>query len=175
MRGERRWKAAVTEHEAVVREFLVACERVTPESWHRAPGPKKWSPADVALHVCRAYELGREAAAGGESMRLRVSPRFAWFLRTLLLPVVVATKRFPRGAVAPSELVPDPKEARLLTPKAAAARVQSVAGQAAEALRRAARAPSGSGFTHAYFGPLSPRTTLRLLSAHTRHHARTLK
>jgi hypothetical protein len=27
---------------------------------------------------------------------------------------------------------------------------------------------------HAYFGPLTPRAALRMLSAHTRHHARTL-
>jgi hypothetical protein len=27
---------------------------------------------------------------------------------------------------------------------------------------------------HACFGPLTPRATLRLLSAHTRHHARAL-
>ncbi|MGI8402335.1 MAG: DinB family protein [Gemmatimonadaceae bacterium] len=172
MRDERRWTAALAEHETAVSEFIDACGRVPRGDWHRSPAPAKWSPAAVALHVCRAYELGRESAAGGEGMRLRVSSHFARLLRTLVLPVVIATKRFPRGAVAPSELVPDAKEAQRLMPDAAAARLHSVADQAAAALRRARL---DRGFTHAYFGPLSPRTTLRLLSAHTRHHARTLK
>jgi len=130
--------------------------------------------AAVALHVCRAYELGRDAMAGGESMRLRVSPRVAWFSRTLILPLVLATKRFPRGARSPSEVVPDAAESLLLTPDAAADRLQRVAAEAAQALQRAAGQRPTPRVTHAYFGPLTPHTTLRLLSAHTWHHARSL-
>jgi hypothetical protein len=111
---------------------------------------------------------------GGQSMRLRISQPGAWFLRTLMLPVIFATKRFPRGATAPVEVVPDAAEARLLMPDAAATRLQRVADQAAAALRRAAAERAATSFTHAYFGRLAPHATLRLLSAHTRHHARGL-
>ena len=70
-RSDRVWNAALAEHETVVRAFLEVCERVAPADWHRAPAPKKWSAAAVALHVCRAYEMGRDAMAGGQGMRLR--------------------------------------------------------------------------------------------------------
>ena len=174
MGDERRWTAAVVEHETVVRAFLTACRGVAPADWQRAPAPGKWSPAAVVLHVCQSYELGRDSVAGGPGMRLRVAPPVAWFSRTLLLPVILATKRFPLGATAPAEVVPDTAEARLLLPDAAAARLQRVSKQAAVALRRAAGERPAPRLTHAYFGALNPLAALRLLSAHTRHHARRL-
>src|ERR1700682_13202 len=174
MRDERRWNAALAEHEIVVREFLAVCERVAPADWQRSRAPGKWSPAAVTLHVCRVYELGRDAMNGGQSSRLMISHPGAWFLRTLMLPVIFATKRFPRGATAPVEVAPDAAEARLLMPDAAATRLQRVGDQAAAALRRAAAEGAATSFTHAYFGRLAPHATLRLLSAHTRHHAREL-
>ena len=164
----------MAEHETAVRSFVAVCERVAPGDWQRSPAPMKWSPAAVMLHVCRAYELGRDAVNGGKSMRLQVSRSSAWFSRTLVLPVILATNRFPRGAAAPVEVVPDAAEARLLMQDESTARLQHVAGQAASALREASRDRPSLRLTHAYFGPLSPHGTLRLLSAHTRHHARGL-
>jgi hypothetical protein len=174
MRSERRWISAIAEHETVVREFLDVCERCPPGDWHRAPAAGKWSTAAVALHVCRAYELGQNAMAGGPSMRLRVSKPYSWLLRALMLPVIVATKRFPRGVRAPREVAPDLEEAKLLTPDAARARLKRVADEAAAAFRQAGRDRSAPLMTHAYFGALTPYAALRMLSAHTRHHSRTL-
>lgn len=171
---DRRWTAALAEHERALAAFASACERIPPASWHRAPAPGKWSPAEVVVHVCQAYELGRDAAAGGPGMRLLVSRRRAWQLRTLMLPLVVVTSRFPRGVPAPREVTPDPAASRGLTPDAAAARLERVAGDAAAALRRAADVRPMPRIMHAYFGALTPRASLRLLSAHTRHHARGL-
>jgi hypothetical protein len=174
MRSESRWNAAIAEHDTAVREFLDLCAQCAPAQWHRAPAPDKWSTAAVALHVCRAYELGRDAMAGGPSMRLRVSKRYSWVLRTLMLPVILATTRFPRGVRAPREVAPDLEEARLLTPDAAATRLKRAADEAAAAFRQGGRNRSAPLMTHAYFGPLTPYTALRMLSAHTRHHARAL-
>lgn len=112
--------------------------------------------------------------AGGPSMRLRVSNRYSWLLRTLMLPVILATKRFPGGVRAPREVAPDLEEAKLLAPDAAATRLKRAADEAAAAFRQADRGRSAPLMTHAYFGPLTPYTALRMLSAHTRHHARAL-
>lgn len=174
MRSERRWVAAIAEHDTVVREFLDECERCPSGDWQRAPGAGKWSTAAVALHICRAYELGQNAMAGGGSMRLRVSKPYAWLLRTLMLPVILATQRFPRGVRVPREVAPDLEEAKLLTQDAARARLKRVADEAAAAFRQAGRDRSAPSMTHAYFGALTPYTALRMLSAHTRHHARAL-
>ena len=164
----------MAEHETIVRAFMAAIHDVAPAHWQRAPAPGKWSPAAVVLHVCLAYELGRDAVVRGASMRLRVAPSAAWLSRTLLLPVLLATKRFPRGARAPSEVVPNDDEARQLSRDVAIARLQRAAAEAAATLRRAAGERSTPRVMHAYFGALTPYTTLRLLSAHTRHHARGL-
>ena len=174
MGDERRWTAALLEHETVVRAFLAECQAVAPADWQRAPAPGKWSPAAVALHVCRAYELGRDAIAGGPGMRLLVAPAAAWFARKLLLPFLLATKRFPQGANAPREVVPDVAEARLLLQDVAAARLLRVSQQAAMALRHAADGYPAARVSHAFFGALNPHTALRVLSAHTRHHTRLL-
>jgi len=171
MGNDRRWTAALAEHETVVGDFLAACAGIQPNDWQRAPAQGKWSPAALALHVCRAYELGRSAIAGGPGMRLLVAPSAAWFARTVFLPALLATKRFPRGARSPREVVPDAAEASLLSPGTATARMKSAADSAAEALRRAAVDHPAIRVTHAYFGALTPYETLRLLSAHTRHHA----
>jgi hypothetical protein len=174
MRHGWRWSAALREHDTAVREFIAACGRIAPDCWQRAPMPGKWTAAAVMLHVCRAYELGRDAAAGGESMRLKVSPSAALISRMLILPVVLATHRFPRGARSPREVVPEAAEASRLLPDVAARRLQDAAEQAAEELRQAAARRPVPRVTHAYFGPLAPLATLRLLSAHTVHHARDL-
>ncbi len=174
MRDTWQWRAALAGHQNAVGEFLAACERLGPDDWQRALAPGKWTAAAVVLHVCRAYELGRDAAAGGPSMRLRVSPSAAWISRMLILPVVLTTHRFPRGARSPREVVPDLGEACVLLRDAAAKRLHDAAAQAAEQLRQAAARRPVPLVTHAYFGPLAPLATLRLLSAHTVHHARDL-
>jgi len=92
----------------------------------------------------------------------------------MVLPVILATKRFPRGVAAPAEVLPDGAEARLLTKEDAAARLLSAARQAAEALSQAGAERTAPFVTHAYFGSLTPHAALRLLSAHTQHHGRGL-
>jgi hypothetical protein len=169
-----RWSAILAEHEREVVNFIAVLQRVDRSAWTRSPAPGKWSPAAVALHVCEAYGLVIDAAAGGPGMRLRVAPAAAWLSRTLLLPVLLATKRFPRGAAAPLEVLPHLALAEQLGLPDAVERFRTAADEAAAALRQASRERPKLRVSHAYFGPLTPRATLRLLSAHTRHHARAL-
>lgn len=171
-----RWQAALAEHEREVRAFAAALARVPEPRWHHPPAPGRWTAAELALHVCQAYELGRDAlVAGTPGMRLVARPWQAWLGRTLLLPALLAARVFPRDAPAPAEVRPDATEARTLSPAAAAARLERAAREAAEALEAAAARRPVPRFTHAYFGPLPPRQVLRLLSAHTRHHTAGLR
>ena len=158
-----------------VREVIAICERIPTGRWHQSPAPGKWSAADVVLHLCRAYEVGRDAANGGPGMRVLVSPARAWALRTLLLPVILLARRFPRGVRAPREVAPVGATSATSTPDEALASLERVAREAAVALRCAADSRPVPRLMHAYFGPLAPRTALRVLSAHTRHHARGLR
>jgi hypothetical protein len=168
------WAAVIAEHEREVGRFLATVRRVSPADWNVAPADGKWSPAAVALHVCQSYEFATAAAGGSVVMRMRVSSRAASLYRTLLLPVMLATRFFPTGVRAPAEVRPDLALAAELSADEAEARLRQSANAASAALRQASQERPSFRIVHAYFGPLTPRAALRMLSAHTRHHARTL-
>ncbi len=175
MTSQRRWSAAISEHDEVLADFISHVQRVQPGHWWLSTKAGKWSPAEEALHVVIAYELGSGAVAapGGEGgMRMLVSPRRAWLSRQILLPLLLLSKRFPRGAQAPAEVVPSLSEAATLSAADVTARLVNSAREAAAALRRTDASATPRRFVHAYFGPLEALSTLRLLSAHTRHHTR---
>ena len=174
MTHQRRWADAADEHARAVRAFVDAMVRVPELRWHTPRAAGKWSAAALALHVCQAYEFGRDAVRNGTAMRLKVPAPVAWISRVVVLPVLLARDRFPPGAEAPAEVVPDLAEAAQLGRDALAARLRCSAADALEALQRAAREAPALRVTHAYFGPMPPLQTLRLLSAHTCHHARGL-
>jgi hypothetical protein len=172
VRGERAWAAALAEHAAAVDELARQLGRVAPARWHEPVREHAWSPAEEALHVTLAYELARPAVQGSAGMRPRVSPARARLLRWLLLPALLRTGVFPRRVPAPREIRPDRAEAGALSAAALQARLRAAASDAAGALHDAGTRSPRIRVPHAYFGPLAPLVTLRLLSAHTRHHAR---
>ena len=173
MPSDRRWARALDDHALAVEAFVAAIARVPETAWHQEPAPGKWSPATVALHLVDAYELGSRAAIGGASMRLVVPPWRAWILRKALLPILIMRGRFPR-ARAPREVRPNVDAALALTRPAATERLRASAQEAAAAFHAAERMPDHQRFVHAYFGPVSPYQALRMLTAHTQHHTRTL-
>lgn len=174
MTDNRRWADAADEHARAVEAFVDAMAQVPAIRWHTPRAAGKWSAAALALHVCQAYEFGRDAVRTGAAMRLKVPPPVAWISRVVVLPMLLARDRFPRGADAPPEVAPDLREAGRLGRDALAARLRGAAAAALEGLQRAARERPGLRVTHAYFGAMPPLQALRLLSAHTRHHARGL-
>jgi len=157
---------ALQEHADVVAQFGKVVQQFGASDWQRSPAAGRWSAAALTVHVCQAYELGCVAAGGAPGMRL-VSPRpVAWLSRHLVLPLLLATRTFPREAPAPAEVLPDHAVAEDLSVADGYQRFMDAAESARVALTR----PDARPFTHAYFGTLPPRMTLRLLSAHTRHH-----
>lgn len=164
------WRDATTDHEAAVDAFAVAIAHVDEAQWHGWRANGRWSPAALALHVCLSYEMGTRAARGGGGMVVRASPAASWFARTIVLPLMLTARRFPSGARAPREVRPDEVESLQLDQPAMIARLRRAGAEAAEALQHASVTTPELRVTHAYFGALTPFTTLRLLSSHTRHH-----
>ena len=93
-------------------------------------------------------------------------------LRAIVLPVILFVDRFPRDVTAPREVRPDLAEARTTSRADAETRLERAAAAAARTLRDA---PADATLRHAYFGALTPYQAIRMLSAHTRHHARLLR
>jgi hypothetical protein len=162
-----RWDRAIAEHHAVVADAVTLIGSLPLDVWARPLGERRWTYAAMSLHIGQAYEFCRDAALHGDEMRLRVSPIVAWVARHTLLPLSLATQRFPRGVGAPREVRPDEAFALKITPAECATRLTAFAGEAVGALHAA---PARLRIKHAYFGPIPPISALRVLSAHTRHH-----
>lgn len=169
-----RWRSAERSHAEAVAALLVAASLVPDHKWTEPLGPGRWSPAQLLLHIEQSYRIGESALRGGAGMALRTSAPLAWLGRTLLLPLLTWTKRFPRNAPAPRELRPDAAVAHAIPREALTVRVQAAATETLATLREALAAGGRARVTHAYFGALTPYQTLQLLAAHTRHHAKHL-
>ena len=165
------WAAARAEHDEVVADFLATIDRFSEARWLRAPRPNKWSAATVTDHVAVTYAYGRNAATTGVGMRLLVPRPLAWTARTFILPHILRSKRFPRGAEAPVEVRPVLTNSSELSQERAKEELTARAAETLTAFDGALRDRPSLTITHAYFGPLSLLQTLRMLNAHTRHHA----
>ena len=169
-----RWIDAERQHAECVAAFLVAASLVPVEKWRKPLGEGRWSPAQMVLHIEQSYLLGANALRGGPGMQLRRSPLVSWLSRIVMLPLMSLTKRFPKGVPAPREVRPDAAVAHAVSREALTARVQSAATAMLAALRESLASNSRVRVTHAYLGALDSYQTLRLLNAHTRHHAELL-
>jgi uncharacterized damage-inducible protein DinB len=104
-------------------------------------------------------------------MAIRLPPWQRWMLRRTILPGILAGKGFPPNARAPKETRPrdnltDTREAlRILAEEAESFARELTARASSERVR----------LTHAYFGAMSARQSLQLVTVHTRHHARQLE
>jgi hypothetical protein len=100
----------------------------------------------------------------------------ALVLRGVVLPMLLAIGRFPRGGRAPAALDlthPATRALRFETPSEARVALDHLSSRVVEAFTAALRI-GGPQVTHAYFGPMPPALAWRVLSAHTKHHAATL-
>lgn len=158
-------------HETAISLFVDAISQVPADRWTREPAAGRWSAAALSLHVIDSYQYCLRALDGGPHMRARLPHWRMWLLRQLALPLMFQVGRFPREAPAPREVIPDLSAAEALSPHEAHSRLIDTATRAIEALAVAARARPTPRIGHAYFGPMSPRQTVMLLTGHTRHHA----
>lgn len=156
----------------MLRDYVQRLHAISGEQWTAPRAEGKWSVAQEALHVAMAYEIGIAACGGSAGMRLVSPPAVAWFWRTLLLPIMLRLRIFPPDAPAPRELRPKEADAAAIPRDDLIARLLASADRATDALREADGRRPSIHVMHAYFGPLRPLAAFRLLTAHTRHHAR---
>jgi hypothetical protein len=164
------WTPLVADHSTAIDEYVTVAERLPNRAWMLPLAPGKWTPAEVTSHVSEAYRVLCTELAGDAGMRLLGSGLQRLILRHTVLPRLLAGRPFRAGIRAPRETRP---RDILEDPQAALAILRRLAADFTQELTRRAAAGS-TRLTHAYFGPLSPRQGLQLLTIHTRHHARQL-
>ncbi len=157
-------EVVTTDREAV--DKIVARARAVPaEAWSTPAAPGKWSPGQVVEHVVISYGDGQQALLGASSMK--ALPRIVRpLIRKLMLPKILDTGRFPKGAKAPASLQPAafPGDREVLLGRL---RTQ------AEAFRRTALELTGHGQSHVVhpvFGKLPVSDYVLLCARHTAHH-----
>jgi DinB superfamily len=162
------WESLSADHQTALQQFVGTVRQLPPGSWTHPLAPDKWTPAEISSHLIASYRIMRAELAGGPGMALRLKPLQRWVLRLTVLPGILRSGSFPVGARAPRETRPVevvqnlPESLEILATEANAL-VEELTQRASSGRVR---------LTHAYFGGMSPRQSLRLLAVHTRHHAR---
>ena len=167
-RGERRWRAAVEEHQVALAAYLEAAAGVAADAWMRPWAPGKWTPAEITEHLALAYRASIRELGGGPGMKLKLTPLRRRILNLLLLPHMLFHRTFPRGAVAPREVRPTGE----LPPRdEALARLRALGEEFEQAAERA-RAAGVPHVTHPYFGAIELVRGMRFFAVHIEHHHR---
>ena len=169
-RAERRWRAAVDEHQAALAAYLDAAGRISDAAWMQPWAPGKWTPAIITEHLAMVYRTFVQEMRGGVGMRMKMTPFRRRLLKTFLLPHMLFHRTFPRSAPAPREVRPEgvgqPR-------KQARAELRVLAEEFAREGERA-RVAGVQHVTHAFFGPIDLTRGMRLAAVHIEHHTRQL-
>jgi uncharacterized damage-inducible protein DinB len=164
------WAALVSRHSAAVDEYLARCRRIGASRWAIPIAAGKWTPAEMTSHLTESYRILRGELAGGPGMQLRLRRLHRIVLRYTVLPRILGKGDFPPGARAPRETRPREVE---LDAGIALRELSHQADSFVQELSDRAR-DTRVRLTHAYFGSMSARQSLVLVTVHTQHHARQL-
>jgi hypothetical protein len=164
------WRRVVDRHAAAVAGFLDAAAAVDARAWREPLADGKWSPAQLADHLIRTYEVVGGEVRGASGLRVRTGWGLRQVLRATILRSIMRTGRLPRGAKAPSEIAPGPADDLR---DDALERLRALADEL-EAGVVARRAEKDFRLTHHVFGAFPALAGLEFVAIHTEHHARQL-
>lgn len=152
-------------HQQAVDTLVSAVSAVPPERWLTPYQEGKWSPGEIAAHLVATWDVVLLELGGGSGMAMRTSWWQQQLLRLLLMPRLLAGKKFPANAKAPRETRP----AQALPDREAA--LAAIAARS-EAIRSESRkaAELGRLLTHAYFGKAPVDRGIILAARHVQHH-----
>lgn len=170
-RAERRWAAAVREHNKALAGFTQAARRLSEAEWGAEIRPGAWTRGQIAEHLALAYEGLLRELAGEAPIRVVGSPLQQRLLRWFLLPHMLFHRSFPIRSRAVRELRPSGEP---LDRGVALRRLNDAGGRFVLQLD-AARHNGGARLHHPYFGAISPTRALRFCAVHVEHHTRQLR
>jgi hypothetical protein len=162
----RSWDDALALHRRAVAEYLSTAEGVV--AWDRAPGPDKWSPAQVTAHLNLAFEAILCELGGGPPMALRTRWYHRVILRFTIQRRLLRGGPFPHGARAPRETRP-PTEATA-DQATSLAEFRRLGDEVNAALAAAGERKDKFRFRHPYFGYMRAADAVYTAARHIDHH-----
>jgi len=161
------WESALARHRNASGIFAETAIAIPDSDWSTPLSEGKWSPAQVTEHLNRTYQVIIGELKGGRGIRVR-SP---WLLRQLLRQTVLRSiyrkRALPKGARAPSELIPKVVNE---TRSDSIERFGTLAREFEEAMN--ANRQTGRKLTHHIFGAIDLERGLDFIAIHIEHHHR---
>jgi len=165
------WNDALARHAASAAAYRETADAISSSSWSVPLGEGKWSPAQVTEHLNRTYKVVIGELSGEKGIRIR-SP---WLLRQVLRHTVLRSiyrkRQLPKGARAPSEVIPKEVEG---TQSELLDRFRKLARQFQEVAESNA-GKDGRKLTHHIFGEIDPLRGIDFIAIHIEHHHRQIK
>ncbi|MEO8218164.1 MAG: DinB family protein [Acidobacteriota bacterium] len=154
-------------HTRAIERFSGTASAIAPERWTSPREPGKWSAAEVIEHVTSVYDVLDDELTSGRSMAVVTTPRQRILLRSLVMPLILVSGRFPKGARSPKELRPTKVES---DPERAVARLRAAARRFETSVSEARRRRPPATVTHPYFGKASLLQAVLFCARHAEHH-----
>jgi len=164
------WNAALARHSNAANAFANTARSITRESWSEPLAEGKWSPAQVTEHLNRTYQVVIKEIKGGKGIRLRSSWLLRQVLRQTVLRSIYRKRQLPKGARAPSEIVPKVVEG---TQVELVERFAALAHDFEEAVSTNRKA--GRKLTHHIFGEIELLPGIDFVAIHLEHHHRQIE
>jgi hypothetical protein len=159
------FEAAIARHGSSAAAFGQTAASLIEDSWPVPIGEGKWSPAQVTEHLNRTYRVIIDELNGGKGIRIR-SP---WLLRQILRQTVLRSiyrkRQLPKGARAPSEIVPKEVEG---TQTELVERFRHLAMEFELAVEK----NRDGKLTHHIFGEIEVERGIDFIAIHIEHHHR---
>ncbi len=167
---DERWEEAIRQHQDAVRAYADSASKLGSDRWLRSLGEGKWSPAEITEHLKLVYEASLRELRDGTGIEIHSNRLLQRFLRFAILPRILKTGKFPKGAKAPREMRPI---SITENQPEALARLASLAEEFQSDLTKR-KEMEGTRLSHHVFGYLNAREGLRLATLHIVHHHKQL-
>lgn len=148
-------------------DLLAACDAVPPDRWQQAPGPAKWSAAEVVAHLI----LVEHAITDGARKLIGTEPKHFSFWQRLHPPVRLAAWRVVKRES------PIPLDRSLVAAKEdMLARLHEVRTKTTALLEENQnRDLRRWRWRHPFFGPLTYYKWFHIMGYHERRHAKQIR
>jgi len=168
--SEKQWTEVMERHRAAVANYLQIASEINAVNWRIPVEVEKWTPAQITEHLILTYQVFVKQIGGEQNIEMVYGFLLRRVLRLVVLTKIFRTRRFPRGAKAPKEILPTESNQTL---EAALKQLEESAGEF-EMTASAHRNEKNLRLTHHVFGEIKLLEAVDLAAIHTEHHTRQL-
>ena len=166
----KEWTEAIEKHQTAIADYLQTALRLEEGIWRLPVAAEKWTPAQITDHLILTYQMLVKQIRGEQRLKMQYGFPLRQILRLTILPKIYRTRRLPRGAQAPPEIMPEDSE---MPRQTALEKLEESSGKFENEIL-SCRNDNKFRLTHHVFGDLKPLKAIDFITIHTEHHVRQL-